>query len=172
MNKNLIIMSSLIALSTSIHCNGSFGGGFATGAILGTGITLAATSNSRNSNRDPYYEVDRMKARQEAEEIRHETRLRREEDRKRRRLEQEEAREERRHEHQKKENKKHTRERRSEESVEQSVKKIEVTKKTHTTSKPVVAKHTSKKSTHEHEIELKKLQLELKQLELDQALAA
>jgi len=39
---------------------GDFGGGFATGALLGTGITLAATSGSRNAERSPdYYDYKR-----------------------------------------------------------------------------------------------------------------
>jgi len=88
MNKKLLIMSCLVLLNNQADARG-FGGGFATGAIVGTGITLAATSGSRNANRDPYYEVDKMKARQEAEEIREETRLRKEEDRKLRKSERE-----------------------------------------------------------------------------------
>jgi len=52
-----IMKKSLLALaliSTTANLlphggGGGFGGGFATGAILGTGITLAATSGSRNS---------------------------------------------------------------------------------------------------------------------------
>lgn len=45
---------------------GGFGGGFATGALLGTGITLAATSGNRGDRSPEYYE-DRRDARTRSE---------------------------------------------------------------------------------------------------------
>lgn len=84
----------------------NFGGGFATGAILGTGITLAATSNSRQA-RDPYYDVDRARANRELQEMKNEERKRREEERIERRRRQDQERAERRHKQEKQRNKKY-----------------------------------------------------------------
>src|SRR3989339_1118485 len=85
MNKKIVVISLLACIMQreiySYHGGGGdFGGGFATGAILGTGLTLAATSGSRN-NRDPYYDLDRAKAQQEIREMRAQDRIRREEER-------------------------------------------------------------------------------------------
>jgi len=54
-NKLLIVLT---IMTTSIlpRGGGNFGGGFATGAILGTGLTLAATSGNRGDRSDAYYE--------------------------------------------------------------------------------------------------------------------
>lgn len=49
----------LLLATQEIVSRGSFGGGFATGALLGTGITLAATSGSRGDRSPEYYESRR-----------------------------------------------------------------------------------------------------------------
>jgi hypothetical protein len=87
--KKLMMLSCLILLNA--HMRASFVGGFVTAGILATGVTLAATQGSRSANRDPYYEVDRERARQEVREIREETRLKREEDRERKKFERKQA---------------------------------------------------------------------------------
>ena len=153
MNKNLIILSCLLLLSSYMHAG--YGGGFATGAILGTGITLAATSGSRNANRDPYYEVDRERARQEAREIREETRLRREEDRQRRKEE------------------KRLEQKRNHLAYENKNRKSYVTHDTVTIKKPTILVEKPVASpTTQKELEIKKLELELKKLELEHLQAA
>lgn len=45
--KNKLLVVLTLTTVTSTFPNGSFGGGLATGAILGTGLTLAATSGNR-----------------------------------------------------------------------------------------------------------------------------
>lgn len=149
MNKNVIILSCLLLLSSYMYAG--YGGGFATGAILGTGITLAATSGSRNANRDPYYEVDRERARQEAREIREETRLRREEDRQRRKEE------------------RHLEQKRNR-LAQQNKNKKQYTVTTHQPA--IVTKKEITNPTTQKELEIKKLELELKKLELEHLQAA
>ena len=165
--KKLIIFSCLTLLSTQMHAG--FGGGFATGAILGTGVTLAATQGSRNANRDPYYEVDRERARQEAHEIREENRLKREEDRQRKRSERKQAEEERRLE-QKRDHLTHEHKKRKHEASLNN--DSQVSKK----SRPNDYAQASDKKPIDHisrkELEIKKLELELKKLELEQLQAA
>jgi len=51
------LVSAIVVQQVTPH--NDFGGGFATGALLGTGITLAATSGSRNRNDADYYEARR-----------------------------------------------------------------------------------------------------------------
>ena len=161
----LIIVSCLTFIGTYIDGNSGFGGGFATGAILGTGITLAATSGARNANRNPYYKVDRMKARQEEEAIAEENKLKKEENKRHQKLERQQAEEERRLEHKRnqlaKENRKIKHETPS--SKDQSS-QIDDSKTTH---EKTHAHHISHK---EHEI--KKLELEIKKIELEQLQAA
>lgn len=153
MNKKLIMLSCLTLLTSYVHAG--YGGGFATGAILGTGITLAATSGSRNANRDPYYEVDRERARQEAREIREETRLRREEDRQRRK-------EEKRLEH-KRDRLLHQNRNRKQYVIPENV----------IASKPtIVTKKQVMSPTTQRDLEIKRLELELKKLELEHLQAA
>ncbi len=147
MKKKLITLGYLALLSHQINCDGSFGGGFATGAILGTGITLAATSGARNANRDPYYEVDKMRARQEADEIREETRLKREADKKRKKLERQQTEEERRLEHKRDQLAKENRKKNNNNRIKNQ--------------------DTHKSLSHK-EREIKKLELEIKKLELEQ----
>lgn len=154
MNKNLILVICLTLLNAQIHCNG-FGGGFATGAILGTGVTLAATSGSRNANRDPYYEVDRERARQEAREIREETRLRREEDRERRKEEKRLEQKRNRLLHENKNRKSYA-----------THKKITIENSDKLSDKEIVSPITQR------ELEIKRLELELKKLELEHLQAA
>lgn len=94
MNKKIVSLSILLLLAQQQLYADNFGGGFATGAILGTGLTLAATSPSR-APRDPYYDVERAEAQQELRKIKAENRLRREEEREERRQQKQEEREER-----------------------------------------------------------------------------
>lgn len=59
----------LLGITTNIMPRGGFGGGFATGAILGTGITLAATSGSRHDHGPEYYDYkDKQNQRREIKE--------------------------------------------------------------------------------------------------------
>lgn len=50
--KKSLLTLALISITPNLlpHGGSGFGGGFATGAILGTGLTLAATSGGRNDN--------------------------------------------------------------------------------------------------------------------------
>ena len=59
-NKLLVVLALTTATSVIPHGGGGFGGGFATGAILGTGLTLAATSGNRGDRSDAYYENKRI----------------------------------------------------------------------------------------------------------------
>ena len=168
MNKKIIVITCLSLLSANIQPS-SFGGGFATGAILGTGVTLAATSGSRNANRDPYYEVDRERARQEAREIREENRLKREDDARRRKAERRQAEEERQLER----DLKHKR--------NQLYSKHQLQQKNNNrqSNSQLIAINPAKKPSEnrskivsDKELEIKKLTLELKQLELEKLQAA
>ena len=159
-SKKLIIISCLTLLSTQIDANSGFGGGFATGAILGTGITLAATSGARNANRDPYYEVDRERARQEAREIREETRLKREEDRKRRKHKSKQDEEERRLENKK--------DRLAKEKNKVNHKKSSNNDKKQIKSSPATPEKAHAQHISHKEHEIKKLELEIKKLELEE----
>lgn len=58
--KRSLLALALISMTTNLLPHGGgggFGGGFATGAILGTGLTLAATSGSRNSESPETYNM-------------------------------------------------------------------------------------------------------------------
>ncbi len=54
------LLLALTLTTATIMPHGGYGGGFATGALLGTGITLAATSGSRSQRSDGYYENQRI----------------------------------------------------------------------------------------------------------------
>jgi len=58
-NNKLLIALTLTTCSMLPHGGGGFGGGFATGALIGTGVTLAATSGSRGDRSPEYYEYRR-----------------------------------------------------------------------------------------------------------------
>jgi len=152
MNKKIVIMSFFMFLMhESIYCD-NFGGGFATGALLGTGITLAATSGSRNP-RDPYYDVDRARAQQELREIRAEDKLRREEERQERKRKQEEDRQA----------KKSHKDKNS--KTQDKTPKKKVVKNQHDNSGE---NKNSTQSPEELQLEIKKLEREISQLKLDQ----
>lgn len=55
----LFIVLTLTTATIVPRGGGGFGGGFATGALLGTGVTLAATSGSRRERSPEYYEYKR-----------------------------------------------------------------------------------------------------------------
>jgi len=142
MNKKIVSLGILLLLAQQQIYADSFGGGFATGALLGTGITLAATSGSR-VQRDPYYDVERAQAQQELREMRAQNKLKKEEEREERRQKRDEEREERKR---KKELKKE--QRRKEKNLEK--KQGELEKET--------------QSPKELQLEIKKLELEIAQL--------
>ena len=52
MKKSLLALALISATSSVLPDHGGFGGGFATGALLGTGLTLAATSGNRYQDPD------------------------------------------------------------------------------------------------------------------------
>lgn len=163
----IIIMSCLTLLGT--YANAGYGGGFATGAILGTGLTLAATSGSRHANRDPYYEADRERSRQEAYEIREETKLKREEARNKKKQAQKDAELELKLEHKRDQLARENKKRKHTTSFNED---IFITKKAKTNSiEKIVATNTNSDKTHK-ELEIKKLQLEVKKLELEELQAA
>ena len=138
MNKKIVSLSALLLLGQQqLHAD-NFGGGFATGAILGTGLTLAATSGPR-APRDPYYDVERAEAQQELRKIKADNRLRREEEREERRQKKDEEREER---------KRKKEQRKKEKNLE---KKQDELKK-------------DAQSPKELQLEIKKLELEIAQL--------
>lgn len=58
-----LISFGLLTQQNFIQCHGGggFGGGFATGALLGTGITLAATSGNRGYQPPEYFENQRIR---------------------------------------------------------------------------------------------------------------
>ena len=142
MNKKIVSLSILLLLAQQQLYADNFGGGFATGAILGTGLTLAATSPSR-APRDPYYDVERAEAQQELRKIKAENRLRREEEREERRQQKQEEREE--------------RKRQKELKKEQRKKERNLKKKQEQRKKEA-------QSPRELELEIKRLELELAQL--------
>ena len=57
--KKISLVAMILLISSEVMPRSGFGGGFATGAILGTGITLAATSGSRHSDNQYSYEERR-----------------------------------------------------------------------------------------------------------------
>jgi hypothetical protein len=59
--KNKLLVVLTLTTATSIIPHGGYGGGFATGALVGTGITLAATSGNRGQRSDAYYENQRIR---------------------------------------------------------------------------------------------------------------
>lgn len=174
MDKKFLIISMLALLTQQqiySYYNDGFGGGFATGAILGTGLTLAATSGSRNS-RDPYYDLERAQAQQELREIRAENRLRQEEERQRRRLKREEEREER--EYQKQLQQK---QREEEKAIKRKQRKLKENEYKKSTPKYSKNQHHNNKQSSQHnkttespedlQLEIKKLEREIAQLKLN-----
>jgi membrane protein involved in colicin uptake len=177
-----IVITSLLALFMlqnelySYGGGGDFGGGFATGALLGTGITLAATSNSRN-NRDPYYDLDRAKAQQEIREMRAQDRIRREEERQERLERKAEERREREHQRklkQKQRDKNNNQESNLETKASDHKEKSKNKASQHKTIKPQ-QNHAPKSGEHKKtaqspeslQLEIKKLELEIAQLKLE-----
>lgn len=58
MLKSILTMMIITTTANMLpHGGGGFGGGFATGALVGTGITLAATSGSRRSEDPAVYNM-------------------------------------------------------------------------------------------------------------------
>lgn len=166
MNKKFVMICLLgvVALQEKIHGD-NFGGGFATGALLGTGITLAATSASRRPQ-DPYYYVEQEKANQELREMRAQDRLRREEKRQARMQKREDERLQR--EHLKRIKQKQREKERSQARKQTSSKKK--AKKTTTKNQPTKKKTYQNQQPAHHKKEVQSpedLQLEIKKLELE-----